>query len=156
MKPAPSRICCIPRYWTRSVFLSDAAWYIEGLAKRSGIIVTTDLPPRLPRLPEEIEVTLFRTLQESLTNIHRHSGSSSAEISLALCNREVSLQVRDRGRGISPVILQRFQKSGTGAGVGLSGIHERVTDVGGAMEIRSDSQGTLVIVKIPISPTAPH
>jgi PAS domain S-box-containing protein len=137
-------------------FLSAASWYIEGFAKRSGITVTTDLPSRLPRLPEEIEVTLFRTLQESLTNIHRHSGSSSAEISLALRNREVSLQVRDRGRGISPVILQRFQKSGTGAGVGLSGIHERVTDVGGAMEIRSDSQGTLVIVKIPISPTAPH
>jgi PAS domain S-box-containing protein len=136
-------------------FLSAAAWYIEGFAKRSGITVTTDLPSSLPRLPEEIEVTLFRTLQESLTNIHRHSESSSAEISLALCNREVSLQVRDSGRGISPVILQRFQKSGTGAGVGLSGIHERVTDVGGVMEIRSDSQGTLVIVKIPISPTAP-
>ena len=151
MKPGQSRICCI--LLDEVSFLSAASWYIEGFAKRSGITVTTDLPCSLPRLPEEIEVTLFRILQESLTNIHRHSESSSAEISLALCNREVSLQVRDRGRGISPVMLQRFQKSGTGAGVGLSGIHERVTDVGGAMEIRSDSQGTLVIVKIPISPT---
>lgn len=135
-------------------FLSAAACYIEGFAKRRGITVTANLLSSLPRLPGEIEVTLFRILQESLTNIHRHSESSSAEISLSLCNREVSLQVRDRGRGISPVILQRFQKSGTETGVGLSGIHERVTDVGGAMEIRSDSQGTLVIVKIPISSTA--
>jgi PAS domain S-box-containing protein len=138
-------------------FLSAATWYIEGFAKRSAIAITSDLPPTLQRMPEEIEVTLFRILQESLTNIHRHSKSSNAEIRLAICSGEVSLQVTDHGQGIPSPILERFQKSGTGTGVGLSGIRERVTDLGGRLEIHSDGQGTVVSVTIPVASTqAPY
>jgi signal transduction histidine kinase len=116
-------------------FLSAATWYSEGLAKRSGIAVTSDLPPNFKRMPEEIEVTLFRILQQSLTNIHRHSKSSSAEIRLAIWSGEVSLRVTGHGQGMPSPILERFQKSGAETGVGLSGIRERVTDLGDRLEI---------------------
>jgi signal transduction histidine kinase len=132
-------------------FLSAARWYVEGFAKRSGIRVASDIPETFERLPSEVEVTLFRVLQEALTNVHRHSESPTAEVHLGIDDTEVSLQVIDHGRGISPEVLERFQNTGTQTGVGLSGMRERVTECGGRLEIRSESQNTIVSVTIPLN-----
>jgi PAS domain S-box-containing protein len=133
-------------------FLSAAQWYVEGFAKRSGINVTVDIPPDLQRLPDPVELALFRVLQETLTNVHRHSRSPAAEILLAVNNGEVFLEVRDHGSGVPPAVLERFQLVGAGAGVGLAGMRERVHELGGRLDIRSDQHGTLVSVTIPITP----
>jgi signal transduction histidine kinase len=133
-------------------FAAAAKWYVEGFAKRSGIKVSLELPPSLERLPDGAELVLFRVLQEALTNIHRHSKSSSAEIHLRINDAEVSLQVRDHGHGIPIELLERIQKTGGETGVGLSGMRERVSEMGGRLEISSDSQGTLVHVTVPTSP----
>jgi PAS domain S-box-containing protein len=133
-------------------FLSAAQWFVEGFAKRSGIKVTVDIPPDLQRLPDAIEIALFRVLQETLTNVHRHSRSLAAEILLAVNNGEVFLEVRDHGSGVPPDVLERFQQVGSGAGVGLAGMRERVHELGGRLEIRSDQHGTIVSVTIPVRP----
>lgn len=132
-------------------FAAAAQWYVEGFSARSGIKVTLGLPSNLERLPGAAEVALFRVLQEALTNIHRHSKSPAADIQLEINDVEVSLQIRDRGHGIPPELLNRFQKTGGAAGVGLSGMRERVNELSGRLEIHSDSQGTLVSVTVPVS-----
>ncbi len=132
-------------------FAAAAKWYVEGFAKRSGIHISLELPPALERLPDAAEVVLFRVLQEALTNIHRHSKSPQAEIQLGISDVEISLQVKDHGRGISSEMLERIQKTGGATGVGLSGMRERVSEMGGRLEISSDSQGTLVRVTVPVS-----
>jgi PAS domain S-box-containing protein len=128
---------------------STARWYVEGFAKRSGIIVKSEIPETFVRLPNDVEMTLFRVLQEALTNIHRHSGSRTAEVTLAIDDDVMSLKVADHGRGISHELLERFQRTGTQTGVGLSGMSERVNECGGRLEIRSDSQNTIVSATIP-------
>jgi PAS domain S-box-containing protein len=134
-------------------FAAAAKWYVEGFAKRSGIAVSLELPPNLDRLPDAAEVVLFRVLQEALTNIHRHSKSPKAEIHLQINDAEISLQVRDHGHGMPAELLQRIQETGGETGVGLSGMRERMSELGGRLEIRSGSQGTLVRVVVPISPS---
>jgi len=131
-------------------FASAAQWYVEGFARRSGIAVDLELP-QLERLPPNIEIMLFRVLQESLNNIHRHSGSSRAQVRLSIEGQCIRLEVRDFGHGMNPERLERFRNSGTGVGVGLAGIRERVTELGGAMEISSDSSGTVVAVSVPLA-----
>jgi PAS domain S-box-containing protein len=133
-------------------FTSAAQWYVEGFARRSGIAVEMDLPP-LERLPANTEIMLFRVLQETLNNIHRHSGSTRAEVRLLFDAESVTLEIRDFGRGIQPERLERFRNSGTGVGVGLAGIRERVSELGGAMEIDSTAGGTTVSVTVPASTT---
>lgn len=133
-------------------FASAAKWYVEEFAKRSGIQVSLDFPSNLERLAEGAEVALFRVLQEALTNIHRHSGSQTAEIGLEIDDFEVSLQVRDHGRGIPPELLERFQKTGGETGVGLAGMRERMHELGGRLEIHSDGKGTQVRVTVALSP----
>jgi len=128
-----------------------AKWYVEGFAKRSGIDVSIELPPKMDRLPDAIELTLFRVLQESLTNIHRHSGSPSAEIHFAIDAAEVSLQIRDHGRGMPQGLLDRSQNTGSEAGIGLLGMRERVNELGAHLEITSDTSGTVVNVTIPLN-----
>ena len=128
-----------------------AKWYVEGFAKRSGIDVSIELPPRMDRLPDAIELTLFRVLQESLTNIHRHSGSPSAEIHFAITDAEVSLQIRDHGRGMPQDLLNRSQKTSGDSGIGLLGMRERVNELGASLEITSDTNGTVVCVTVPLN-----
>ncbi|HVB54929.1 MAG TPA: PAS domain-containing protein [Candidatus Acidoferrales bacterium] len=132
-------------------FAAAAHWYVEGFAKRSDVRVTLDLPAKLQRLPDAVEIALFRVLQETLTNIHRHSESPTAEIQLGIDDAEVSLKIKDHGRGIRAGLLQQFQKTGGGTGVGLSGMRERVNELGGRLEISSDSEGTFVNATIPVS-----
>ncbi|MGC1685065.1 MAG: PAS domain-containing protein [Candidatus Acidiferrales bacterium] len=133
-------------------FAAAAQWYVEGFAKRSGIHVTIELPPQMDRLPHAVELTLFRVLQEGLTNIHRHSGSPKAEIVLAINDAEVSLQITDHGRGMPQDMLELFQKTGSHAGIGLAGMRERVNELAGRLEITSTTHGTQINVTISLSP----
>lgn len=129
-----------------------ARWYIEGFAQRSGIQITCDIAEDFPRLSHPVELAIFRVLQECLTNIHRHSKSARAEVSIRFTATEVSLRVRDFGNGIAPEVLQQFLNSGTNVGVGLAGMSERVRDQGGQLDIHSDSSGALISVTLPCTP----
>ena len=134
-------------------FASAAKWYVEGFAQRSGIEVAVDLPADVGRLPRPVELGLFRVLQETLTNIHRHSGSSKAEVALKLFPDKVILEVRDYGHGISRELLDNFLAKGTNSGVGLAGMRERLRELGGQLDIRN-ANGTLVSVSLPLSEAA--
>jgi signal transduction histidine kinase len=131
-------------------FASAARWYVEGFGQRSGLKVTLDAPKDLGRLPDAIELALFRVLQEALTNVHRHSSASTAEVMVRGDAEQVVLEVKDNGKGMSPELLSRFRATGEGVGVGLAGIGERVRELGGKLKLESDSNGTLVRVTIPV------
>lgn len=131
-------------------FTSAARWYVEGFGKRSGIRASLEIPEGFERLPSEIETALFRILQESLTNVHRHSGSRSVEIRLTLDSTFVDLSIQDHGKGIPPETLDRFKKTGTNVGVGLAGMRERIKELGGTFQLESSSKGTLLKAIVPI------
>jgi PAS domain S-box-containing protein len=131
-------------------FASAAKWFVHGFSQRSGIPVTFDLEANFPRLPEAIEIVLFRVLQESLTNVHRHSRAGGAEIHLDLQPHEVILEVSDQGCGIPSHVLIPIKKNGTQGGVGLAGMRERVNELGGRLEIDSSGQGTTIRVTLPL------
>jgi len=130
--------------------VSAISWYVEGFAQRSGIKAEVDLPGDLGRLPEAIELALFRILQESLTNVHRHSNSSRVHIGLFRSKQQVTLAIRDFGFGMPAQTLDAFHRKGGNGGVGLAGMRERVNDLGGQFEIKSNQNGTLVSVSIPV------
>lgn len=131
-------------------FSSAASWYLQGFSERSGVEVKTDLPENLGRLPKEVELGLFRVLQESLTNIHRHSKSSRAEVTLKSQPGRLLLCVKDYGGGMPQELLRTFRTKGTGFGVGLSGMRERVRELNGELEIQSNSSGTVISVTLPL------
>jgi PAS domain S-box-containing protein len=133
---------------------SALQWYIEGFGERSKIKVDLELPDDFGRLPRNLEITLFRVVQECLTNIHRHSGSSTAAIRVARSENEVRLEVRDAGKGI-PAEAQTSLSSGKLSGVGLRGMHERLRQMGGQLDVQSDANGTLVVATLPIEIVAP-
>jgi PAS domain S-box-containing protein len=128
---------------------SALEWYIEGFSDRSKIDVALELPDDFGRLPRNLEITLFRVVQECLTNIHRHSGSSTAAIRVARSENEVRLEVRDAGKGI-PTETQTNVASGKLSGVGLRGMRERLHQMGGQLEVQSNGSGTLVVATLPI------
>ena len=130
-------------------FASAARWYVEGFAKRSGIQTSLDMPEELGRLPASLELALFRVLQESLTNVHRHAKSRKAEVSVIASNGQVMLQVRDYGKGVPPDVLDRFRHKRAHGGVGLAGMRERINELGGRLDMNSDSHGTRVIATLP-------
>jgi len=119
---------------------SAVRWYVEGFAERSKIRVNLDLDANLGRLSSECETAIFRIVQESLTNIHRHSGSPTASISISRTRREVRLGVHDQGKGISGSMKR---------GVGIQGMHERVRQLGGRLQINSGKGGTSVVAILP-------
>lgn len=131
-------------------FGTAAKWFVEGFGSRSKITTTLEMPPNLHRLPSEIEIALFRILQEALTNVHRHSRSKKVEIRLVFDESTVSLTVEDHGKGISRDVLARFAESGTNVGVGLAGMRERAKELGGTLEVHSGKKGTRLHVVIPI------
>ncbi len=122
--------------------------YVTGFAQRSGIQVSLDLPPELQRLDREYELSLFRIVQECLTNIHRHSDSKTARIRIARQGDLLTLEVQDEGRGMAAERLSEVQSRGSG--VGIRGMKERVRQFSGTMNIESDSSGTQINVVIPI------
>lgn len=129
---------------------SAARWLVDGIAQRSEIQVSLDAPRDMARLPAEVEIGLFRVLQEGLTNVHRHSGASAANVLIRQEARQIILEIKDNGRGIRQEALRRFDLTGTGMGVGLSGMRERVRELGGRMKVKADSQGTSLLIAIPL------
>jgi signal transduction histidine kinase len=128
---------------------STVGWFVEGFAKRSGIEMKCDISQRMERPPRHCELVLFRVLQESLTNVHRHSGASAATVRLSQENSRFQLEVTDNGKGISPEDLRRFETSGNNAGVGIAGMRERVRELGGEIQIKPLLPGTSVRVELP-------
>jgi PAS domain S-box-containing protein len=125
-------------------------WYVDGLRERGGLSVTLTLPEGLERFSRDAELAIFRVVQECLTNIHRHSGSKSAAIHVSLSEGNISVEVRDRGKGMSVEKLSGIRSNGSG--VGIRGMSERVRQLGGKISIQSDSSGTTVSVSLPSDP----
>jgi PAS domain S-box-containing protein len=128
---------------------SAIPWYIDGFSKRSGIQVESRIDPGLGRLSRDAELAFFRILQESLTNVHRHSESSTAAVRLGLEGETVYLEVSDRGKGISPSMLEPGEDSSNTLGVGLRGMIERMRQLGGSLELSSDEHGTTIRASMP-------
>lgn len=129
---------------------SALRWYAQGFAERSKIDVQLDLSPELGRLPREMEMTMFRIVQECLTNIHRHSGSKEATIRVARSAQGVCLQIQDKGRGMLVSNNGGSSLKLAKAGVGIQGMRERVKQLGGQLEIQSSENGTVVTASLPI------
>jgi PAS domain S-box-containing protein len=134
---------------------SALRWYVEGFVERSQIDVQLELLPDLGRLPRDMEMTIFRIVQECLTNIHRHSGSKQAEIRLFRAEDEVCLQIEDSGRGMPVSTNGGSSSTGARAGVGIQGMRERVKQLDGRFEIHSDANGTAVTAAFPLTAPAP-
>lgn len=129
---------------------SALQWYVEGFSNRSGIVVDLELPTDSKRIPRALELVLFRIVQESLTNIHRHSGSLTARIRLVLSARSVEVEIADQGKGIP--MEKRQDMTAAQLGVGVRGMEERVRQFGGTLHIESSSAGTIVTATIPLKP----
>jgi PAS domain S-box-containing protein len=130
-------------------------WYAQGLTERSTLDVTLDIPKRFGRLPRDLELVVFRVIQECLTNVHRHSGSKTVLIRIARAAKNLTVTVQDHGKGIPPEKLAELQSRGSGdSGVGIPGMRERVRQFGGEFAIESNDGGTTVLVTIPIAGAA--
>ena len=121
--------------------------YVRGLAERSGLDITFDISEGFGRLPRDMELAIFRLVQECLTNIHRHSGSKVAAIRMKRAGGCVFLEVEDAGSGISPEKLLEIQSQG--GGVGIRGMRERVLRCRGEMKIESEGRGTKLSITLP-------
>ena len=137
-----------PPLLDESGLYSAISWYVEGLSERSDLDVRLEMPEDFGRLPGDMELMLFRLVQESLTNIHRHAGSKTATISIFKDSTKISLEVRDRGKGMSTQRLAEVQAGRSG--VGLRGMRERLRHFNGTITIESGNEGTTVAATIPI------
>jgi anti-sigma regulatory factor (Ser/Thr protein kinase) len=136
-------------------FACAAEWYVEGFAKRTGVNVKLDIATAQERLPIGIEIALFRVLQESLTNVHRHSGASEVSVCFYHQLKKIVLEIRDDGSGIPAERLARLRETAAETGVGLAGMRERMNELNGKLEIESDGHGTTMRAIIPRSATTP-
>jgi PAS domain S-box-containing protein len=127
---------------------STVTWYVQGFVERSGIQVDLAIPPDLGRLPRSVELALFRVVQEGLTNVQRHSGSASASVRFTRKNANIVVQVADRGHGMPQPSLADVPRASR-LGVGITGMKERVRELGGTLEIRSGGSGTTLEASIP-------
>ena len=144
---------------------SALRWYVEGFAQRSKIEVHLEVAPDLGRLPGDMEMTVFRIVQECLTNIHRHSNGKKASIRMLRSDEEICLEIRDNGQGmpVSNMPVSNMPVSDNGrssarpprAGVGIQGMRERVNQLGGRFQIKSAETGTVVTVSFPLSLSVP-
>jgi PAS domain S-box-containing protein len=124
-------------------------WYVSGLAERSDLDIKLSIPEDFERLPDDLAVVVFRLVQECMTNVHRHSGSKSAAIRIMQNRESVSVEIEDRGHGISAERLAQIQLQGSG--VGIQGMRERVRQLQGDLSIDSSSAGTKITVVLPVS-----
>jgi signal transduction histidine kinase len=131
---------------------SALRWYAEGFTERSGITVDLQMSPEFGRLAQDMEIALFRIVQESLTNIHRHSGSPTASIRLTRTDDGIDVEISDEGKGIAP---HRLHGDEVVPGVGIMGIKERMRQFGGNAEITSSDRGTVLMARIPLKNTCP-
>jgi PAS domain S-box-containing protein len=135
-------------------FSPAAQWYVEGFGKRSG--VQTRLEVSGLSLTKEAELVFFRVLQESLTNVLRHSGSTAVDIRLYSEGEDAALSIRDYGKGIASEKLKTFHQTAAGVGVGLGGMKQRVRELGGHLRVECDGTGTCVTATLPLAKTEPH
>ena len=117
-------------------------WFVGGFAKRSGISVKLDLSNEIGRMPDAVELTIFRVVQESLSNIHRHAKSKTASIRLRKLSRSIELEVRDAGCGLPKGVADY-------AGVGIAGMRERLAQISGTLSVEPGKPGLIVTAKIP-------
>jgi PAS domain S-box-containing protein len=137
-----------PPLLDESGLTSALSWYTEGLEGRSGLDIKLHVPEDFGRVPREMELAIFRLVQECLANIHRHSGANTAHIRITRDNGCISVEVADNGNGMPP---ERLAEIRSGAhGVGLRGMRERVLQFRGDMQIDSNSNGTRIMVNIPL------
>ncbi len=140
-------------------FEAAAQWFIDGFAQRTGMAIKTNFicpdsplaaPSKAARMPESVELALFRALQEGLVNAHRHSASPNVEVEFQRLPDIATLEIKDFGCGLPPTVMERFQRTGTGSGVGLAGIRERVKELGGDFTVYSSSAGTTLHSAVPL------
>jgi PAS domain S-box-containing protein len=143
-----------PPFLDEAGVLSALRWYVSGFAERSGIKVDLDLPSTLERLPQDVETTLFRVVQEALINIHHHAESPSALIRLRADGHRLTLEIADRGHGMPPDVIAQVSTGGAALGVGVAGMRERLQQLGGTLDIESSAKGTTVRAQMPIPPSA--
>jgi signal transduction histidine kinase len=141
-----------PPLLDESGLYSALSWYTQGLVERSSLEIKLDISQEFGRLPRAMELVVFRLVQECLTNIHRHSGSKTANIRIAREDGQIVLEIEDRGQGMSTQRLAEIQS--VGSGVGIRGMRERLSQFNGEMKIESDSKGTRVLVSVPVSKSA--
>lgn len=127
------------------------AHFVDKYTKRTGIPVDVEISPEFGRLPKETEETLFRVAQESLSNIHRHSGSKIARIVIVRDSTEVTLEVADRGRGMPSTPSDPLERMAKTAGIGIPSMRERAKLLGGNFEIETGARGTTVRVRLPVA-----
>ncbi len=139
-----------PPMLDESGLTSAAQWYLTGFAQRSGIKVRVAFEPEVERLPNQIENALFRVLQESLTNVHRHSGSFEVDVRLRRDGPVVILEVRDYGCGFSKKLPNSSRMAIPDSGVGLAGMRERLNELEGELEIEPANPGTRVRATVPL------
>jgi signal transduction histidine kinase len=134
-------------------FGSATRLFVEGFSRRSGLTVTLDLPSESGmRLPKNLEIALFRAVQEGLTNIHRYAEATFASIILKRDMSTAQLSIRDNGKGIPPALLKRLRDGTADSGVGIAGMRERLRELHGVLEIQSDQSGTILRITAPTTP----
>ena len=129
---------------------SAARWYVDGFTRRSNIEVELELPAKLPRMHQDVEIALFRILQETLTNVHRHAKSKTAKVRINATDHQVCLEVQDDGQPTREQSNRLTGKEGAVFGVGIRGMRERVRQLGGKLDIGSGPNGTLVRATLPL------
>ena len=142
-----------PPLLDESGLYSALSWYVQGLSERSGLEITLEMSDKFGRLHRDMELIVFRLVQECLTNIHRHSGSKTAIIRIARNADAVNVEVQDHGRDMSMERLAEIQSKGSG--VGILGMRERLRQLEGSLKVESGPKGTRILANIPITqPTA--
>jgi signal transduction histidine kinase len=127
--------------------ISALRWYLEGLSGRSGIEIGLDVdPPDLVRLKPDLETAIFRIIQEALTNMFRHSGARNGSVSLTEKEGQIVVTIRDDGKGIEEPVVQLRPES---VGVGIGGMRQRVSELGGRLRLANGNPGTIVEVVVP-------
>jgi two-component system CheB/CheR fusion protein len=134
--------------------LSATRWMVDGFSERAKIHVDLQVAGEVGRLPQPVELALFRVIQESLSNIRRHSGANKAQIKLARADGAITLEIRDNGKGMPPKLLSKSGPGSQVVGVGILGMRERLSQLGGTLEIDSSKSGTTVKVQVPAAAAA--
>ncbi len=142
-----------PPLLDESGLASAVRWYADGFQKRSGIHLSVNIAPDLGRLSMEIETALFRVVQESLTNVHRYSGSPDAEIKIYTQDGELCLEVVDHGKGIEAGTTRASIDGIASLGVGIPGMRERLRQLGGQLEVDFGRNGTRIVANVPLKQT---
>lgn len=138
-----------PPFIDEAGLLTSLRWYAGGFERRSGISVSLDAPEDLGRLSAAMQTAIFRIMQESLTNIQRHSGSAVAHIRVVKQPEEIRVEIEDQGRGMPEHL--RSERALASAGVGIAAMQERVRELGGRLEIHSHAEGTTIVVVLPLT-----